>query len=1000
MTDLVREIFKNRDVLKKSEDLENLDSIENLEHFKNTKASESLENLKNTDIAETPKESEFFESIKNFKDLKQLKDFKKLKKSFGFGMGKPVGIDHKKRAYDPKESIAQQLPWMEYDAQTQCFLLQDALSVAAMFEIEDVACEASSEEYLLELRDRFQGLFQNTFPQESEGPWHLQFFLQDELSLDRHIDEVKAYVKPLAKGSEYTQDFFNIYEEHCKIMTKPGGLFRDNQVTGNIFQGRVRRIRLIIYRLLSKESKLRRGQDVLTNLNNVAKKVESKLKSADVHVRRCGGKDFYEWMVRWFNPNPKNGKITTDELLKQQPYPGDDEMLFGFDFVEQLFKSTPESDHEEAVWYFDQKPHALLTVQSLSSIPKVGHITAERQQGKQRYGLFDRMPEGSIFVMNIVIEHQGDVIKHIKEIYKSCAGNNVESVLARKDCEAALYQIEQGNHLFPTAMGVYVRGENIDQLNQVLDEAETILNNSGFMVIDPEVELAPCDAYLRFLPMAFDYSFDKSKGIRRSRYVYSRQIANMLPLYGRYRGTGNTCIFRWNRAGEPLCFDPLSKQDKSANSHVLYLAETGGGKSASLVWDLKSTIAIYNPRIFIIEAGDSFGLFCADAASLGKTVNQVKLSVSKPTPLNPFADALKVLDDTKNGKKLSVTRSDEKVNVLIDHLADEYDDSDEYDSDEDRDILGEMALAVQLMITGGDPAEEAKFTRANRTLVLEALVDAAKCVKDRGDDEVIAEDVVESFKRIAKRVSQEDNNPEKVARIHEMAESMMNFTTDKFSASFFNKKGKAWPDADITRLDMGLMKNEQYGAQLSLAVMGMLNRIAHIAETTQYQDRMTIVLIDESHIITKNPLTAASITQFSKMCRKLGMWLWLATQNMGDFPNESRKMLSMIEFWIGLGTSESEIDEIRRFKQITEEEKNLFMSVHKDIPNYVEGVVMSRKVRGLFRNVPPRIALALGMTEKDEKAKRLEFMQKHQVDELGAAKLMAQQMNEKLLEKN
>ena len=195
------------------------------------------------------------------------------------------------------------------------------------------------------------------------------------------------------------------------------------------------------------------------------------------------------------------------------------------------------------------------------------------------------------------------------------------------------------------------------------------------------------------------------------------------------------------------------------------------------------------------------------------------------------------------------------------------------------------------------------------------------------------------------------------------------------------------------------MKNETYGAQLSLAVMGMLSRIAHIAETTQYENRMTIVLIDESHIITKNSLTAASITQFSKMCRKLGMWLWLSTQNLSDFPDESRKMLSMMEFWMGLGTSESEIDEIRRFKQITEEEKALFLSVHKEIPNYVEGVVMSRKIRGLFRNVPPRIALSLGMTEKDEKAERRALMIQHGISELDAALKMAEVMNQQLREK-
>ena len=901
-----------------------------------------------------------------------------------------VTEEKKKKAYELAPSLSSELPWMDYDEESKVFLLQDGLSVAALFELKDVACESSAEAALIELRDRFQGLFQNTIPQELESPWHLQFFLQDELSLASHLKEVEAYVKPGAKGSRYTEDFLSIYKEHCDVITKPGGLFKDNQVTGNIFQGRVRKIRLVVYRLLSKGTKVKRGKDAISHLNQVAQRIESQLKSSDIQLKRCTGQDFYEWMVRWFNPNPKCGSV--DELLKNQPYPVGDEAPFGFDFSEQFFKSTPKSNQEDGVWYFDNMPHRLITVQSLSLIPKVGHISAERQLGKMRYGLFDRMPEGSIFVMNIVIEHQDDVIRHVKTIHKSCAGNNPESVLARNDCDSALYQIEQGNYLLPTAMGVYVRGGDLENLSEAIDEVETLLTNNGFGIINPEVELAPLDAYLKFLPMSFSLEFDRHSGIKRSRYVYARQIANLLPLYGRYRGSGNPCFLRWNRIGEPLCFDPLNKQDKSANSHMLYLAETGGGKSASLVWDLKSVIAMYNPRVFIIEAGDSFSLFCQDAEDLGKTVNQVKLSASKPTPLNPFADAFKILE-------ASVKNVAEKVSELIEGLASDFNE-DEFDADDERDILGEMALAAELMITGGERAEEQKFTRANRTVVLEALVQAAKTCHSNGKEEVLAEDVIKALSEIASQVLEKEGNPEKARRIAEMADSMKNFTADPFTASFFNKPGRAWPAADITRLDMGLMKNESYGAQLSLAVMGMLGRIAHIAETTQYENRMTIVLIDESHVITKNPLTAAAITQFSKMCRKLGMWLWLATQNLGDFPDESRKMLSMIEFWIGLGTSESEIDEIRRFKQITEEEKRLFMSVHKEIPNYVEGVVMSRKNKGLFRNVPPRRALTYGMTEKDEKAARRELMTAHGITELEAARLMADQMIQNLLGKN
>ena len=127
-----------------------------------------------------------------------------FKKIFELDQGKPATVSDKKRAYGLAPSIAQILPWMEFDGENQCFLLQDGCSVAAMFQIEDIPCEASPELYLLEIRERFQGIFKNTIPQEKECPWHLQFFLTDELSLEAHVKTVRDYVKPTAKGSVFT----------------------------------------------------------------------------------------------------------------------------------------------------------------------------------------------------------------------------------------------------------------------------------------------------------------------------------------------------------------------------------------------------------------------------------------------------------------------------------------------------------------------------------------------------------------------------------------------------------------------------------------------------------------------------------------------------------------------------------------------------------------------------------------------------------------------------
>ncbi|MFS7508921.1 hypothetical protein AB6W79_11275, partial [Pasteurella multocida] len=83
-----------------------------------------------------------------------------------------------------------------------------------------------------------------------------------------------------------------------------------------------------------------------------------------------------------------------------------------------------------------------------------------------------------------------------------------------------------------------------------------------------------------------------------------------------------------------------------------------------------------------------------------------------------------------------------------------------------------------------------------------------------------------------------------------------------------------------------------------------------LGEKYQHSDRMILNVTDESHIITANPLLAKFLVKGSKMWRKLGIWLWLATQNMDDFPNEAAKLLSMVEWWELLNVSASEIDEI------------------------------------------------------------------------------------------
>lgn len=121
------------------------------------------------------------------------------------------------------------------------------------------------------------------------------------------------------------------------------------------------------------------------------------------------------------------------------------------------------------------------------------------------------------------------------------------------------------------------------------------------------------------------------------------------------------------------------------------------------------------------------------------------------------------------------------------------------------------------------------------------------------------------------------------------------------------------------------------------------------------------------------------------MWRKLGIWLWLATQNLADFPDEAKKLLNMIEWWELLVMPPEEIEQVCRFKALAEEQRQLLRSAVKSPGQYTEGVVLSPRVEALFRVVPPALYLALAMTEKHEKAERMWIMKETGCSEVEAA---------------
>ncbi len=846
-----------------------------------------------------------------------------------------LSSDAASKQYQLPPSILKYLPWLEFDDENQCVVSHDQ-SVGAVFELSLVASEAKPDNYLQQLRDGLQGIFQDTFPQyrDEEMPWILQFYVQDELSMAYLYHSVSDYIHPHAKNSQFSESYLKLIKGYTEWLAKAGGVFIDDKVTGSPFFGGQRKVRVVMYRQYSPKMALRRGRSAVDDLNQVATSFVSKLKGVGIKSKRLDGQAFRSWLIRWYNPKPKSAEGSTDKLLDLITYPENkEEMPYGYDFAEQLFYSVPESNEKDGVWYFDGLPHRYMAIQRLSKVPDLGQLTRERSFGHYRYGLFDKFPEGSIFVLTVVIQSQEIVKNHLERIEEGARkSNTTAAAITFEDCQIAKASIEKGNYLFPANMGVYIRGKDHDDLADKEVQMEALLINNGFQALNGDHELLPIYAYLNNLPMCYNYTFDK-KNLYRSGYVFGKQLANLLPLYGRERGTGHPLIQFLNRGGESLTIDPFNPADKDNNSHLLLLGSTGSGKSATSTDLLIKIMGTYRPYLVMVDAGNSFHLLKDYFAEQNLSVHHVAVTLDNPPILNPFVDSEKMLKQLElMGGKLS-EKELEKLEMTLEAEMAAAKSTDQVfqisEEDAQRDYMGEMALAAQLMVTGGEKREQENLTRQDRMLILDALVRGAKRAQAQGYDQMITEDVVNSFLEMAKELEAQHQELEKVARLHTLADSMAFFCKDAIAKLVFNRRGEPWPEADITLFEQGLFKDEGYETHNALAFMGLMSRTMAKAEKRQFEERFTVVYGDEIHTITKNLLTVIYLTKCAKMSRKFGLWLWLATQNLSDFPQEARKILSMMEFWVCLGMSEVEMKAVEEFRKLTEEEQELFRSVRK-----------------------------------------------------------------------
>ncbi|EOF5135639.1 TraC family protein, partial [Salmonella enterica] len=179
-------------------------------------------------------------------------------------------------------------------------LLDDGVSVGAVFSLSPAQTDGRSAERLEEIRDITEAALQNGPEERSSHQWVVQFYCQDEADLTAEMDLLRGYVSPAAQGSAFTQAWLSETERHLQVINRPEGLFKDEMVTGVKWRGQIRQVRMVVYRYVN--SRQRESYPPVVQLRQTCDRLSAALSQAGVVCRWQNGEQIHAWLLRLFNP--------------------------------------------------------------------------------------------------------------------------------------------------------------------------------------------------------------------------------------------------------------------------------------------------------------------------------------------------------------------------------------------------------------------------------------------------------------------------------------------------------------------------------------------------------------------------------------------------------------------------------------------------------------------------------------------------------------------------
>ena len=320
--------------------------------------------------------------------------------------------------------------------------------------------------------------------------------------------------------------------------------------------------------------------------------------------------------------------------------------------------------------------------------------------------------------------------------------------------------------------------------------------------------------------------------VDRSMPFLSDALAHLMPLYSSSLGVSDPVILFNNQQGKPI-FVSLFGSHVGGVGHTLVVGGTGSGKTFTFSYILTSMIAKVNPKVWIIDKGESYKALCSvfGGSYMKMSLDQNEASGVKPMGFNLF----RVI---KNKEGNAVKPSSEDIEFIVNSISELYSSR----SSDDKFDANEVQLIEDSIVEYFDnkPYEqEGKFSE------WAALLATKNIGSIKGE---------------------------------KIAHALKTFYEGTNKSLFEVPSSVDW-DGDLIVIETGNGSSKSAPILLGLMMQSISDYIVSKLE----DERHKLVAIDEAWALMNKPNTVAIIAMFFRTMRKHTCAVILISQTVNDF---------------------------------------------------------------------------------------------------------------------